>query len=503
MIDPALGSLIDADYESVTIMNNRPGSILTLLAFIFFAPVITFTAYSGQQTGGKSTGSISGHVTSAKKALSGIEVQLLERLLPGKGLTTRFVAAVTTDDQGHYQFAGVDDGTYDVVPVTDLYFVSDPTQDYHAGKIVTVASGQQIANINFDMPMFGKIEGQIRDSNGRPVKQYSVDLWMFEKNHEKSRLPDSAAIVKPSDDNGNYSIEKVPPGSYIVSCGHPITYSLMLYSDVEKHPIYPQAFHPGTADIARASEVEVRPGATITGVDITLEPPIKTYRIAGRVIDEQTGEPIPKESFTIVYQDSNGQKTEGKGPQWDSNSKGEFKIPGLLPGHIFFEPGPNVASNTYSDPIEMDITDKDITGLEIKMHRASTLSGQVVIDTSDGNAKTGKLAPLNCWAVLYLKDEITRPTIKADIEPDGRFRFTGLFPGVFKFRLDSMAQSGLREVYLLRVERDGQELPDGIEIRKGEDLTGLRLVVRTTRASGGPIPVQAKVKVAELERMPR
>jgi len=43
-------------------------------------------------------------------------------------------------------------------------------------------------------------------------------------------------------------------------------------------------------------------------------------------------------------------------------------------------------------------------------------------------------------------------------------------------------------------KRDGKELRDGIEIGKGQDLTGLRLIVRTTGAHGEPIRSQAKVK---------
>jgi hypothetical protein len=462
-------------------MHNRLRYFLTPLIFIVVASASTYVAYSRQQPAQNSTGSISGRLTSAQKPLSGIEVRLLRPPKAGNSQKTR-VAAVTTDDNGYYQFTGVAVGSYDVVPVSDRYFVSDVTRNYETGKTVMVASGQEVDNIDFDMPTFGKIEGQLRDSDGRPVTQFSVSLATLEKSQKKSRSQSIGAIIKPSDSDGNYSIEKVPPGSYIVLAGNQITYSMMVQSDAAKHPLYPLTYHPGTTDATKASPVAVEPGATVTAVDITIEP-VKTCRITGRVTDEQTGAPIPKVDFVITYQESDGRKTDVASGHWQSDVNGQFKMPVVLPGHMIIKPSPSAAKNAYGDPLEIDVADQDITGLEIKMHRASTLSGQVVIDTSNGTADITRLSQLKYSVGLYLKEGFMQSSPVAVVEPDGRFRFTGLFPGVFKFTINPVVKGALQEFHLLRVERDGQPLRDGIEIGKGEDLTGLRLVVRATGAN--------------------
>lgn len=215
----------------------------------------------------------------------------------------------------------------------------------------------------------GKIEGQITDSNGRPVALLLVTLTIAEQNQEKSHSSPRGITTKRSDNQGNYTIENVPPGRYLVSIEPSNKFTSMMGADSVRYPPYPQTFHPGTADITKARVVEVAPGATVTPVDITVEPPIKTYRIRGRVIDEQTGAPIPKVGFTITYRDENdGRGVDIESSYWQSDDNGQFKMMVVLPGHITIKPSPNAPAKVSADPIELEVTDKDITGLEVKVH---------------------------------------------------------------------------------------------------------------------------------------
>ena len=58
---------------------------------------------------------------------------------------------------------------------------------------------------------------------------------------------------------------------------------------------YPRTFHPDTTEVSQAKIIEVSEGSEVTGVDIQLSPPVKTYSIVGtrsRRRDERTcGEP--------------------------------------------------------------------------------------------------------------------------------------------------------------------------------------------------------------------
>jgi len=224
------------------------------------------------------------------------------------------------------------------------------------------------AHVAYSQSQAGKIEGQITDSNGRPVPQLSVTLTITKKNQEKSYSEAQGVITKPSDNKGNYTIENVPPGKYLVSIGLQNKYVSMMRPDGANVPLYVQTFHPGTADITKATVVEVAPGETVTGVDITVEMPIKICRISGRVIDEQSGAPIAKVGFVITYHENDGPGADIESSYWQSDDNGQFKMLVVLPGHIIIKPSPNAPAKVSADPVELDVTDKDITGLEVKVH---------------------------------------------------------------------------------------------------------------------------------------
>ena len=69
-----------------------------------------------------------------------------------------------------------------------------------------------------------------------------------------------------------------------------------------------------------------------------------------------------------------------------------------------------------------------------------------------------------------------RSTVTSPINADGGFRITGIRPG--KVSLSSfMQRGGPAALRLSRIERNGMELRDGVDVRSGEDINGLKLVL--------------------------
>jgi hypothetical protein len=75
-----------------------------------------------------------------------------------------------------------------------------------------------------------------------------------------------------------------------------------------------------------------------------------------------------------------------------------------------------------------------------------------------------------------LSDNLMSSTMTSPINSDGGFRITGIRPG--KVSLFSyMQRGGPAALRILRIERNGMELRDGVDVRSGEDINGLRLVL--------------------------
>jgi hypothetical protein len=56
---------------------------------------------------------------------------------------------------------------------------------------------------------------------------------------------------------------------------------------------YKETFFPSVTDAAKATIVAVTEGSVMNDVDIVLGRAVATFRVAGRVIDGETGRPIP------------------------------------------------------------------------------------------------------------------------------------------------------------------------------------------------------------------
>jgi len=139
--------------------------------------------------------------------------------------------------------------------------------------------------------------------------------------------------------------------------------------------------------------------------------------------------------------------TDGHGSDTDGN--GEFRITGLLPGRFFISPRFGGESDLYASPVELEIKDGDVAGLEIKAHRGVTLSGSVTIDGSGGTEAGAKLTGLKVGVAFKEGDDYG--TKEGTVNSDGSFKIRGVPPGQVRVHLPFDAKSS-RYFSLLRVE---------------------------------------------------
>ena len=73
-------------------------------------------------------------------------------------------------------------------------------------------------------------------------------------------------------------------------------------------------------------------------------------------------------------------------------------------------------------------------------------------------------------------EELSSPSgSPANIGPDGSFALRGVNPGVARLSISNRAETP--RFSILRIERDGAALREGIQINPGEQVTGVRIVI--------------------------
>lgn len=430
-----------------------------------------------------SVSSVSGKVTIKGKGAAGITVGLRTGDYDGRRTARQ---KGVTDQEGNYRITNVQPGSYKVLPAAPAYVISGEP----GGKSLIITEGESVEGINFALARGGVITGRVTDSEGRPLIEEMVNLLPADTSNQSGPFYVSARHGQ-TDDRGIYRMFGIPEGKYRVALGQSDDGS---FGGRPRRSLYKQTFHPAVTNPAKATVIEVTEGSEATNVDIMVSRTLDMFIASGRIVDGDTGLPLPNIKFGVERIINEG-SSSFVSPGSASNSQGEFKLEGLMPGKyaIFVLPDPN--TNLRADGAQFDLIDQDVTGLLVKTSKGSSVSGVIVMEGVDDKTALNFLRRLELHAHVQNEGQRHSRWQEAVINPDGSFRVGGLQAGTASFSLALEDRRGFREFTITRVERDGVVLPGGVEMRPGEHVTGIRIVVVYGTAT---VRGQIKVENGEL-----
>ena len=454
----------------------------------------------------KVTGSISGHVLLNGKAAAGIAVAAYG----GETMSRRVAAARTvTDSEGYYSLSQLAPAQYQIATLTPnltaAETASGPSYGFSylgSSKNIILAAGEMVGEIDIKLVRGGVITGRITDRDSKPAVEERVTLLPVDENGNPARggtpLPYNNQMYQ-TDDRGMYRIYGLPAGRYKVSVGSVPGGGIVSFS---RRPYYPRIFYPDVSDQAKASIIELNEGGEVTNIDIKVGSSAESYSASGRVIDSESGLPLPGARLGFVLNTNNQDRPGSFYNGLATDSRGEFKIDGLGPGRY----GAYVATDFdggeyYSDPTYFEVIDKDVSGVEIKAIRGLSLSG-VVVAEGDGQ-KVAQLPGLRVSAnsIQSSRNQFTAGANSA-VAADGSFQVNGLRPGRISIGVYASGLSPIRPT-IARIEHGGIGLPQGFEMQPGQSVSGLRVVISygtgtirgNVRFEGGSLPVDSRAYI--------
>ena len=410
----------------------------------------------------ETSSSISGKVTIKGKGAPGIVVGLRSPDPYGRPTSTD---KGTTDQDGNYRITNLPPGTYRVMPLAPAFVSSDELR----GKTLIITEGEVVEGIDFALARGGVITGKAVDAEGQPLIEEQIILSPAEANPQGIRNQ-GPIRSNQTDDRGVYRIFGIRPGKYYVA---------LKQSDGEfgggrpRRSQYNQTYSPGVTDAAKASVIEVTEGSEATNVDITIGRSLATFSISGRIVNRDTQQAVQNSRLGL-------QKTIGDTYSsvisWvsASNSEGEFKIENMTPGrYVLFVPSkPN--SGIRADPVPFEVVDQDVSDLLVQTSEGASLSGTVGLE---GRNDKPALALLRQAQVQPYANSSPNSDPPVPINSDGSFRVSGLSSGLVNFELVAANHRPIIGLTVIRVERDGLAQPNGVELKDGEHVSGVRLVV--------------------------
>jgi protocatechuate 3,4-dioxygenase beta subunit len=433
-----------------------------------------------QTTGPKlGTATVSGRVVLKGEPAQDVAV-VLQPQVSGAPLNPDAVLRVRTDSSGRFHIAAVAAGRFSITAFSpgavspgDMNFGGMP------GKTLNVSDGENVDNIDLALKPGGVITGHVTNSQGRPLVDERVTLNRIDREGRPQQFYGSpySFDIYNTDDRGVYRIYGLPEGRYRISVGYSQAPGSIAF--IQGRTFYPMTYYPDTTDESQAKVIEVTEGDEATNIDITVGESKRSYDIYGRVVDEG-GQPVA--GVAISYGSFRDGRLAASGSNGErSRANGEFRLIGVLPGKYGVFARSDGDSDYFSDPVMCDISEGDAYGVEIKVREGSSVSGVVAIEGTSDPKTLSRLSQINLRV-------FTRPNSAGQgpmgpmrpirVNADGSFQVRGLQQG--KLEISILTQPG---VALARIEHNGAPQREGIDVRAGENVTGVKVVLTSASLS--------------------
>jgi len=440
------------------------------------------------------TASVSGRVTVGGKGVAGVDVVAEVTDSP---FDNRTVAKTTTDEEGNYHLTGLAAGHLTITTIAKAFVVAAGDTFKQPGQTVNVAENESITKIDFALVRGGVITGRITDLEGHPIINLRVNVVAKSDSGNSRPSVYLPGRKNQTDDRGIYRIYGLGPGSYRVSVGHKAGDGAVYVGEVDGSQ-YAKTFFPGVTEESKATLIEINEGTEATNIDITPGKTAGGFSVSGRVVDTESDKPVPGAFITYSLVNEQNQKTGGMNYSPTlTDANGKFRLEGIQPGHYTASMmGIGQDNSSYSDLTPFEVTDGDVTGIELKVKRGATIEGVAVLENNVDPAAATLLQSVSL--IAYVNDDkgSTAPTYsRGNINPDGSFHFAGLSPG--KARISMMTfTTTMKGLQLVRTEVEGLDQSEGFEVTAGAHITGVRLVFAygtgkirgEVRVEGGALP---------------
>jgi hypothetical protein len=364
-------------------------------------------------------GSITGAITDSNGApMKDVEVYAHRN-------TPREVRAVT-DAQGHYTLRNVAPGQ------VRLSVAAPDSQGRtgwgpNASRQLPLAPGQDLANVDFRLTLYGRITGKVVDQNKEPVADISVFLVAREYSYGALRAVFAGGAT--TDDLGEYRMERIQPNrAYAVVAtrrwrGLPPLSDAPLDPSLRLPAVVP-TYHPSSATLDSAEMLTLDPGEIRENVDIRI---VRSPSLClDAILASATG---PRDLRFEIAETQPASGRSGNGgfytakPSGRAGQDGKIRVCDLHRGDYELSIDQR-GTGPFSPLVEfgsavITLADRDLAGVHVALRPKIPVSGEVVWD---GPAPD----PLPTTKLHINLETITR-TERANVQTDlpGQFTFEG------------------------------------------------------------------------------
>jgi carboxypeptidase family protein len=297
--------------------------------------------------------------------------------------------SVTADNDGAYEFSGVEPGEY-FVSVTTTRFERVSFGQRRAGDrgdVLSVKRGAAVDHVDVTIPRGSRISGRILDQYGDPIANVNVRAAQIRARNGRRHLVRAPGVAgQQTNDRGEFRLFGVAPGRYLIEAtvGEAVT-----GWEINDLPGFQTSYFPGTAQPSQAQPVEAADDQDALNVEFALARGA-TGTISGRVMTA-SGAPFDG-ALHIIPTSRSHAVVPGNFPSRATASNGAFHFAGLPPGEYVLQAAASPADSASEGEFGTQFVTVDggaAEGVVLRMSAGSTVAGRVTFEgeapaTTDG-----------------------------------------------------------------------------------------------------------------------
>jgi hypothetical protein len=346
-----------------------------------------------------------------------------------------------TNADGLFHIGGIAPGRYHLFAERTGYVEGRHSGSRGQGRILTLAAGQDLKDIQIDLAAAATVTGRVTDEDGDPLENTEVSV--LRRSFARGRTHWQQMASERTNDLGEYRIPGLPSGNYYVSVNPPPDFKTLL--DSENSPVsgkpandtekpstsYQTTYYPGTPDRTQAELIRLRAGEEFPANFSLVPSPALTIR--GSVANLP-----PRASATILLQ-ANDFNVVFNGAE--VHKDGSFVVYDVAPGAY------TIVASIDNSPVPMiarqslQVISNNIDGLRLVPQTGATIRGKLHLEGKNA----GRLNPTpmalelqpsegQSDAVLQFSSGIDFSPV-AEIAADGTFQWTNVPPGNYSLCL--------------------------------------------------------------------
>lgn len=371
---------------------------------------------------------------------------------------------------GSFRIENILPGRYRLFVERTGLLESDKSQRRSEGRVLALAAGQELKNVNVRLQAAAVLRGRVTDEDGDPLP--NAEVTVLRQTFVSGHRHWEQAGAERTNDLGEYRVANLPAGSVYVSVSPPPDFKSLIEAggagaesrrSASASISYQTTYYPGTTDRSQATPLQLHAGDEFP-INFSLTP-APSLSIQGSVVNLP-----PRSSATIMLQSRDFRLVLNGA---EMHKDGSFVIRDVSPGNYEIVATVDGSAVPMMARQPLQVGSSNVEGLRLSPQPGGSVHGHLRVEGKNGAALRPDFERTFLLLESTENDEdegvlgAGKFTNLAHVAPDGSFGWDDVPPGNYYVQI--VRDAGANDDWFVKVSlAAGRDVSDsGINVSGG------------------------------------